>query len=70
MFGREVLEFTNKNKPPEAARGWESAADDIGDQVDKWAVSHREEIFKRRGSDGAPTTVVPSAGLWRKIPAR
>lgn len=69
-FGREVLEFTNKNKPPEAARGWESAADDISDQVDKWAVGHRAEILKRRGGDAVLTTVAAAAALWRKIPTR
>lgn len=60
-FGREVMEFTNKNKPPEAARGWESAADDIGDQVNKWAAGHREEILRRRGGDVAPTTMASLA---------
>ncbi len=45
--------FSNKNKPFESPRGWKSAADDIGDQVDKWISAHRADIVLARQS-GAP----------------
>ena len=34
--------FTNKNKPAESVRGWKSAADDIGDQIEAWIAKRRE----------------------------
>ena len=65
-FGLEVLSFANKNKPAEAAPGWKSAADDIADQVAKWAAEHHAEILKQRarllGSSAA------GQSPWRKIP--
>jgi hypothetical protein len=40
--------FTNKNKPAESRGGWKSAADDIGNQIEKWIAQRRAEILKRR----------------------
>ena len=40
--------FTNKNKPAESANGWKAAAEDIGQQVDKWIGERRADIIKRR----------------------
>ena len=34
--------FTNKNKPSESPRGWKSAADDIGHQIEEWIQRRRE----------------------------
>jgi hypothetical protein len=34
--GDEKSEFTNKNTPFENDRGWESAADDVARQIEKW----------------------------------
>lgn len=48
-FGGDSVTFTNKNKPAENSPGWKSAADDIGDQVDKWIRDHRAEILRARG---------------------
>ena len=40
--------FTNKNKPAESAGGWKAAAEDIGQQIDKWIGERRADILKRR----------------------
>ena len=40
--------FTNKNKPAESPNGWKSAAEDIGQQIDKWIGERRADIIKRR----------------------
>lgn len=48
-FREESITFTNKNKPAENSRGWKSAADDIGNQVDKWIRDRRAEILRARG---------------------
>jgi len=50
VSGGETLGFTNKNKPIESPKGWELAADDVADQIEKWAKAHGQEILKRRGS--------------------
>ena len=42
--------FTNKNKPAESQGGWKAAADDIGQQIDKWIGERRADIIKRRGN--------------------
>lgn len=48
-FGGDSVTFSNKNKPAENSLGWKSAADDIGDQVDKWIRDRRAEILRARG---------------------
>lgn len=40
-FGEESVDFTNTNKPAETLGGWRSAADNIGDQVEKWIRNRR-----------------------------
>jgi len=50
----EPVEFTNKNKPQELPDGWKRAADDIGNQIEKWVAGRRAEILKRR--DGSQSS--------------
>ena len=42
IFDDNSVVFTNKNKPAESVRGWKSAADDIGDQIEAWIAKRRE----------------------------
>ena len=44
----ERLEFKNKHKPLESALGWESAADDVAKQIEKWISDHRQRIINAR----------------------
>jgi hypothetical protein len=37
----DPVEFTNKNTAFEDLRGWESAADDIAKQIEKWIFGHK-----------------------------
>jgi hypothetical protein len=46
--GRDALGFASKNKPIESPTGWKMAADDVADQIEKWAAANRDEILKRR----------------------
>ena len=46
--GGEPLVFTNKNKPAESTQGWKSAAEDIGNQAEKWISARRDEIIRKR----------------------
>jgi len=39
--GNESLEFINKNMPFENDRGWDSAADDVAKQIEKWMFAKR-----------------------------
>jgi hypothetical protein len=48
LLGDFTPVFSNKNKPAESPRGWQSAAEDIGGQIEKWIGERREEILKRR----------------------
>jgi hypothetical protein len=48
MLGDYTPVFSNKNKPAESPRGWKSAAEDIGNQIEKWIAERRDEILKRR----------------------
>jgi len=48
MLGDYTPVFSNKNKPAESPRGWKSAAEDIGSQIEKWIGERRDEIVKRR----------------------
>ena len=41
-FDDDSVVLTNKNKPAESARGWKSAADDIGDQIEAWIAKRRD----------------------------
>ena len=40
--------FDNKNTLIESNGGWQSAADDVAKQVDKWIVDHRAQILAGR----------------------
>ena len=44
----EPMVITNKNKPAESTQGWKSAAEDIGNQAEKWISARRAEIIKKR----------------------
>ena len=48
LLGDYTPIFSNKNKPAESPRGWKSAAEDIGGQIEKWIGERREEILKKR----------------------
>jgi TonB family protein len=48
--GNQVVDFANKNKPPEGPDGWERAANDIADQIDEWVAARRDEILNRPGN--------------------
>ena len=42
------LELKNKHKPLESSLGWESAADDVAKQIEKWISDHRQRIIDGR----------------------
>jgi hypothetical protein len=39
--GDDKTEFTNKNTPFENNNGWESAADDVAKQIEKWMLAKK-----------------------------
>jgi hypothetical protein len=41
--GSDPTEFTNKGTAIESRGGWNSAADDIAKQIDKWIVDHAKK---------------------------
>lgn len=47
-FDDEPIAFVNKNKPAETGRGWKSAAEDLGAQMEKWIAANRGEILRKR----------------------
>jgi hypothetical protein len=46
--GSDRVEFKNKNRALESARGWKSAADDVAKQIEKWTADRRALILKAR----------------------
>jgi hypothetical protein len=48
LLGDYTPVFSNKNKPAESPRGWKSAAEDIGGQIEKWIAERRQEILAKR----------------------
>lgn len=46
--GHESPIFSNKNKPSESKGGWQSAADDIAGQIEKWVKERRDAILAKR----------------------
>lgn len=46
--GPSTLRLTNRNTTSDNPGGWKSAAENIGDQVEKWVREQREAILKRR----------------------
>ena len=53
-FDDDAVVFTNKNKPTESARGWKSAADDIGDQIEAWIARRRDAATGKVPDGPAP----------------
>jgi hypothetical protein len=47
--GSDRVEFKNKNRATESPKGWQSAADDVAKQIEKWIAGRRSEIIKARG---------------------
>lgn len=50
--GHQSPIFSNKNKPAESKGGWQSAADDIAGQIEKWVKERRAAILAKRGRLG------------------
>ena len=44
----DPVEIKNKNHPNETTSGWQSAAEDIAKQLDKWIAEHRDAIIQAR----------------------
>ena len=47
-WSRQSVALVNKNKPLESQRGWRSAAEDLGNQIEKWIAERRAEIVRGR----------------------
>ncbi len=48
--GSDRVEFKNKNRALDSARGWKTAADDIAKQIEKWIADRGALILKARQS--------------------
>jgi hypothetical protein len=42
------IELKNKNSPQQSMGGWESAADDVAKQIEKWITAHKSELIAKR----------------------